>query len=525
MKHQGKDSTHLYIKDHVQLFIDNLAIEATMDLTRRWYRPVKDGTPGIVKDKPWENIPYFTYSNYAVVRDATDGKLKCWYEDLKLRKKGSLHGRWFAACQCYAESEDGIRWVKPGLDVREVDGRKTNIVIGADERGEVHSAGVVLDPDPPTPEERFRMIYTLMPGGPDRIECAHSADGIHWTVYDERPTCGISGDQLNDVSILFYDDLSRCFVMNTRHFLQWGGRVRGMPDMGNKPHSEWRSVDNFATLNRRRVWQTYSHDFIHWSEPVLIADVDDDQDNLDTSLYGMSQCKIGTLHVGFAGMIHIVDNTMDVHLLTSRDGVNWQRAYQFQPFVSPGGEGAWDRYMVSCSSPPVEMGDEYWFYLGGSQCHHDWWYMSSIEDLDHPETKNPEAHARFGLVRAVLRKDGFASLAANRLREGCLVTREVVSNGTTLVINGRCQPGGTIRAEVVDANNATIPGFDRESCDVFTGDLTAHVVSWKGQTQIPSEGQGLFFRRLRFYLKDAEIFSFRLAQTDDVSVEQSKWGT
>ena len=30
MRHQWKDSTHLYIKDHVQLFIDNLVIFNTL---------------------------------------------------------------------------------------------------------------------------------------------------------------------------------------------------------------------------------------------------------------------------------------------------------------------------------------------------------------------------------------------------------------------------------------------------------------------------------------------------------------
>ena len=147
--------------------------------------------------------------------------------------------------------------------------------------------------------------------------------------------------------------------------------------------------------------------------------------------------------------------------------------------------------------------------------------MSSIEDLDHAETRAPEAHAHFGLIRAVLRKDGFASLAANRLREGCLVTRDLLTNGTMLVINARCGSNGMIRAEVVDAFGRMIPGFERESCDVFAGDSVAHVVSWKGQTQIPSEGNGPFGRRLHFYLKDSEIFSFHFARSDSAPVTGS----
>lgn len=516
------DSTYLYIKEEPQLFVDNLVIEASMDLTRRWYHPAKDSRPLIVKDRPWEHVPYFTYSNYCVLKDPQDGLFKCWYEDLQLRKTGKMTGRWFGACQCYAESKDGLHWDKPELDVRVVDGRKTNIIFGGDQRGEVHSANIVLDPHPPRPEERFRMLYTLMlDDEPDKIECAYSADGIYWTPYPALPAFGISGPNLNDVSVIFYDELARCFVMNTRHFLQWAGNVRDMPAMGNKPHSEWNCPNNFALLNRRRVWQTHSPDFLHWSEPVLIADIDDDQDNLDTSLYGMSQFKVGTLNLGFAGMIHIVDNTMDVHLLSSRDGVRWQRGYQRQPFLSPGCENAWDRYMVSIVSPPVEIGDELWFFHGGSKSHHDWWYVNSVEDFDHPENRAPEKHVFYGLGRAVLRKNGFASLAANAWREGALVTRSVVSNGTRLLINARCNKGGFIKAEVLDGENRIIPGFEKEKCIPFHADSVNHELTWQGQKEILKKG---VYHRLHFFLKDAEFFSFQLARPAEMNFKQNKWG-
>ena len=516
------DSTHLYIRNDDQLFVDNALIEATMDLTRRWYSPVKDPLPVITKDRPWEHIPYIMWGNYCTLRDPEDGLFKCWYEDLELRNTGSLTDRWFGACQCYAESEDGINWRKPELDVREVDGRRTNIVIGGDERGEVHSAYVVLDPHPSRLEDRFRMLYTLMPGGPDRIECAHSPDGIHWSVYEERPVFGI--DHLDDAAIIFYDELSRCFVLNTRHFYQWAVNPQGTPTVESKPLSEWRFPNNWAQRNRRRVWQTYSHDFINWSEPVLMADVDDDEDNLDVSYYAMSQCKIGTLALGFAGLFHIVDNTTDVRLLSSRDGRDWRPCNHGQPFLSPGGDESWERYMIAIGSPPVDVGDEHWFFYGGSKCHHDWWMLNSVEDLDHPEAHDPETHAVFGLGRAVLRKNGFASLQANRLREGILMTRSLISKGTELVLNGRCAPGGYVRAEVLDANNNPIQGFEKQNCDVFDGDSVTHTVTWKGQSRIPYEGDDLFWRRLRFFLRDAEIFSFRLTSPDESARGLWKWG-
>ena len=184
------DSTNLYIKDRVQTFIDSVVIESVQDITRRWHQPERYGDqPVIKKDRPWEHITYFTYSNHAVLRDPADGLFKCWYEDLE-----QLPGRFgkshvgHHSRQLYAQSEDGIHWHKPELDVVEIDGRKTNIVLGSAEYGEVHSASFVIDPNAPTPEQRFRSMFSHMwednAGDYIRIECAHSADGIHWKLYD-----------------------------------------------------------------------------------------------------------------------------------------------------------------------------------------------------------------------------------------------------------------------------------------------------------------------------------------------------
>ena len=56
-------------------------------------------------------------------------------------------------------------------------------------------------------------------------------------------------------------------------------------------------------------------------------------------------------------------------------------------------------------------------------------------------------------------------------------------------------------------------GFTRTDCDRFTGDDTAHVVSWKGRSGV---NEVLGYARVRFYLKNAELFSFRIA--DEVRV-------
>lgn len=509
----SKDSTQLVVHDRTQFLLDNLVIEQVQDVTRRWHQPAIADEPVIRKDRPWENVTYFTYSNYAVIRDPTDGLFKCWYEDLDM-----IPGRYPApgshrSRQLYAFSEDGIHFVKPELDLHAVDGRRTNIVLGDPDYGWVHSASVILDPFPPTPAHRFRALFSHQwepaEGPASRIECARSPDGVHWTVEEQLPTFGMCGPHLNDVSVLFYDHDARQFVQNTRHYLQWAGAINlrhPLTQSFNGPHAP----DNWALHSKRRVWQTRSHDFLNWSEPVLVAATDDEEDNLDESFYGMCQFKIGTTHFACAGLLHYVDNTRDVQLLISHDGVRWQRTNKRQPFLPPRGPGHWDGYMQSVCSPPIDMGDELWFYHGGSACTHDLW-MCRGEGFVHPEHVDPDkVHLSLGLAR--LRKDGFASLDTNAYREGTVITRALLSLGTKLVINARCRPGGSIRVEVTDRFDDVIEPCARDRCDPFTGDATAHVVTWQGSSDIPAgDDERRVWRKLRFFLRDAEIYTFRLA--------------
>ena len=103
-----------------------------------------------------------------------------------------------------------------------------------------------------------------------------------------------------------------------------------------------------------------------------MAAADDEEDNLDDSFYGMSQYKMGNVHLATVGVFQAVDNEMEVQLLMSRDGLRWQRTGKRQPFLAPRGEGYWDAFMVSLVSPPIEVEDELWFYHGGTNYHHDY---------------------------------------------------------------------------------------------------------------------------------------------------------
>ncbi|MFH1742615.1 MAG: hypothetical protein ABIH23_26725, partial [bacterium] len=98
-----------------QLFLDDFLI-ASMDNITREIHPIQkySGNPVLWPSKEWEGKVALLYGS--VLRD--EGKYRMWY--------------YGSPGVCYAESDDGITWNKPLMNLVEVDGRKTNIIISRD---------------------------------------------------------------------------------------------------------------------------------------------------------------------------------------------------------------------------------------------------------------------------------------------------------------------------------------------------------------------------------------------------------
>jgi hypothetical protein len=509
------DPVMLRIFNEKQLFLDDLLIESAENVARVWHQPVKYGDNPVLKtDKPWEGVLELTVNGFQILYDPEYKLFKFWCINTQcseVRKgQGALGDSTYSIL--YAESEDGVNWVKPECGAV-INGMKTNTVI---QNG--YNLTSVIDPHETDRKKRYKGVYTPHKqfGDVDGILSVVSEDGIKWEVIDSRPSFGLSGSHQDDVAVMSYDPNGRLFILNMRHYDMYAvsSNLKN-PVIGyfTPPHYPL----NWSRMAKRRIWQAESSDAVHWSEPYCVLTPEDGLDGLDEAFYGLSQYRMGTGLLGFLTTLSYVPNHLGVRLVYSRDGKNWTHLNNRKLLIDRGPKGAWDEFMTTMPSPCIEFNGELYFFYGGAINHHDWWLTGAREEIDAPEAYD-KSKVRYSLGLAKMRMDGFASLIAT-VRPGLLITRHFISDGRYLMVNARCAVNGSIRAEIADGRDEVIPGYGKDDCDVFTGDDTKHVFSWKGVTQLPPadfarpsyparENERL--RKIRFYIDKAEIFSFTM---------------
>ncbi len=518
--------TPINIGQKVQLFFDNYIIEMAHFLTRTMHHPDRHpGNPIVKKDKPWEEVLYFRTNTFNVHWEEREKLFKLWYEDLgwdydlfmghkmapgeKSPTPKSLHDTMHNR-YLYAESEDGIRWRKPELNHLQVDGRKTNICLGGGPHGLVHAATFLLDRMEKDDSKRFKALYWHEKGGmvDVKLTLGYSPDGRTWTP-DPRPVeiGEQKGHVTGDVIILTQDAESGEYWLDTRE----KGMCERFINPKNPTTRGWgfpQYPDDPLRITRRRIYTTLTDNLLVWPALKEMLVPDDIEDNIDDEFYGMVRFRVGDLFLAFLVLHRRVANVQEIRLIYSRDGFKWHPTGYRRPFLGLGAPGTWDQFMAETCTPPVFLENEWRIYYAGSNLHHDWWMFGEQEGLDVPEARSGWNGGQCALGLATLRPEGFISIDSGP-RDSILVTRPFVSGGDQLIVNVACKGKGYFQAELADADDNVIPGYEKDSCQTLIGDAPAHVVRWKGKTELP---RAIISRgaKLRFYYRNAEFYSFKI---------------
>ncbi len=110
----------IVVSDQKQLFIDDLFVTQAQQVTWRMHPALKTGDRTLEQDQPWESA---SLNWFSVVQH--DGKFRMWYECYDVGGWTSTNDTSF----CYAESGDGIRWVKPNLGLFNYHGSTNNNIL------------------------------------------------------------------------------------------------------------------------------------------------------------------------------------------------------------------------------------------------------------------------------------------------------------------------------------------------------------------------------------------------------------
>ncbi len=452
------------------LFLDPAFLEKSENVSLRVNQPQRRDLV-IRADKPWENL---MISFYLTMIDEGD-KLRLWYICRDKKNQPNV---------AYAESKDGLNWVKPSLGIVEYEGSKENNLVGLESL-----EGTVYKDERAPAQERYNYITHLITEGMVRY---HSPDGLRWK-RDAAPLVKFGADSQ---AVTFWDEHAGKYALYLR-----GWEKRADEKLyRTQVRADLKSLTEPSTVapaeTSRYIWGKEKVAVIDAEFPKVLAT--DEADPADSDVYTISAQQYPLdprWYMGFPSFFqrekNRSDGRLDVEFIGSRDGFAWQR-YDREPYVAPGLLGGDDGNMVFMGPGMAVRGDEIWLYGTGLHSRHG--------DKEARQLRTDGV-----IYRYVQRVDGFVSLDFDA-KGGNATTAPVKVDGPRLVLNVDTAVLGSLRVGLLDAEGKAIEGFALEDCMVVRTNSTRALVSWRGGDTIGVlHGKDV---RVQFTGSRAKLYSF-----------------
>ncbi len=502
-----------------ELFLDNHMLEVTPGVSRKLHPPKKHLLNPVVKCDRWCDGDYI--QPYTTMYDEDDKLFKMWARAGSFSKEGRVGDN--AAYMLYFTSTDGVHWDKPNLGVVDVAGRRDhNIVFSSDmvlssvaARSYGPDEYVVPDqamkpqgkkaffwsvnkhPHPRDESEKFIALAIVQ----DHRRGAHivtSPDGIHWscasTPFWQTPhDVSAKGDDC--LMHVIFDDAKQKWAIYRRVIPEFSERlVANESDLKRAGADRYYRSYAYAESKDLRVWE--NHQFI------LSMDADDPP---DTELYQFACHKYGEIYVGYMSVFYLRrPSPIDVHLVTSRDGIHFTRVCRGEAFIPSGELGYYDFMAMGCSQPqPIVVDETAYFYYAALNFPHD--VNIALSDPAIPKG---------GAALATFKRDRFASLETSQLDSGpCrVITKPFTVGHPHLSLNAATWMKGSIRIEALTPDWQPIPGYTESESREIQGDALDHPVQWKDNINVSKLlGKEI---RLKFYMKRARIHAMTLSNEE-----------
>jgi len=291
-----------------------------------------------------------------------NGKYRLWYvafdDDVENKIRSE---RWRAA---YAESSDGLQWVKPNLGLVEHNGSKENNLLDMGGNWGFVNLKVIKDEAEPDPARRYKMVTHVYFRHNTRLGTLLpfvSADGLRWKpVKDVKPYKGemkkadllVPGVHLEPASGLY----------------QWDGQYF-LTAQNALPATH---------LYQGRVVRLYrSADFTNWSSTSTLAFVRAAQHEYlgagrskegEQNHEGIAVWQRNNVLLGIYGRWHGAKEwpgiSVDLGLVLSNDGHQFREPKHEWTFLERGRDGEWDQGGVLQAQGFENIGEKTFFYYG-----------------------------------------------------------------------------------------------------------------------------------------------------------------
>jgi hypothetical protein len=460
------NSKNISIGSRLELFADYFLIDTLINTSLKLHEPIDKG-PVLKFNKPWEG----QFSAYVtIIKD--DEKFRAYYRGVpEVGSDGNSN-----EVTCYAESDDGITWIKPNLKLYEVRGTKENNVILSNAAPFTHNFSPFLDNRKDVnPKERYKAIGGLEKTG---LVAYISEDGINWNLLRKEPIIIGRKSDFDSQNVAFWSESEEQYICYYR---------------------TWVTVND---KRYRSIARVTSKDFINWSEPIEMDFGDTPIEHLytnQTSPYFRAPHLYVSIAARFMPHRQVLSDEEAIKLnvnpkyfkdcsdaifMTTRGGNKYDRTFM-EGFIRPGiGLKNW----VSRTNYPA---------LNVVQTS-----PTEISIYVQKDYAQPTAH----LNRYTLRLDGFASINAP-YNGGEIITKAFKFSGKNLLLNMSTSAAGFIKVEILDTNGNKIKGFELDNCKELIGNEIAKTVVWKGNNDL-SQLKGTPIR-LRFVMKDADLYSMK----------------
>jgi hypothetical protein len=468
--------------DRLELFVDRHMIESLNGVRHVMHAP-RLAEIAVQFDKPWEGL----LCGYVTVFKDGD-TFRMYYRGWPKVTPGKHDATDDAQVACYAESTDGIHWTKPNLGLFERDGSKDNNIVWQSTDHIAHNFTPFKDTRPGVSADELYKATNgqIFDEKADRrgLFMLASPDGLRWRILSDKPL-GLHGafDSQNPV---FWDQQRGRYAAYFRVFFK--------PDVPSRDN-RGEELMVYKKGKLRGVATATSDDGVHWSETVPIDFGDTKVEHFYTNAtvpyfraphyYFMFPKRFQEERKRL--LEHKETGISDAVFLSSRDGLHFDWTFQ-EALIRPGRhELNWgDRSTMVAWGLVQTAPDEMSVYVS-----------------QHP--RYPSYHVR----RGVWRLDGIASVQAGH-EPGEIVTRPFTFSGRHLVLNYATSAAGSVQVEIQGLDGRPLAGFALADANELFGDEITGTYSWKSGGDVSSlAGRPV---RLRFVLKDADVYSYRFSK-------------